>query len=54
MSPFEVRPVTDRVIRDKIREVSWNQAQVTDSAHFLVFAAGDDITQRVNMMFDPT
>ncbi|MGY4535256.1 nitroreductase/dihydropteridine reductase [Pseudomonas sp. TE3786] len=55
LQPFELLVVTNPEIREKIKAVSWNQAQVTDASHLLVFAAWDDITEaRVNMMFDLT
>lgn len=55
LQPFELFVVTNPEVREKIRAVAWNQAQVTDSSHLLVFAAWDDITEeRVNMMFDLT
>lgn len=55
LQPFELFVVTNKNIREKIRAVAWNQSQVTDCSHLLVFAAWDDITEaRVNMMFDLT
>jgi len=55
LQPFELFVITNADIKAKIREVAWNQAQVTDCSHLLVFAAWDDITAgRVNMMFDLT
>lgn len=55
LQPFELFVVTNQQIREQIRAVAWNQAQVTDCSHLLVFAAWDDITpERVNMMFDLT
>ena len=55
LQPFELLIVTNPEIRAKIRTVAWDQAQVTDCSHLLVFAAWDDITEnRVNMMFDLT
>lgn len=55
LQPFELFVVTDPRIRARIREAAWNQAQITDCSHLLVFAAWDDITpQRINMMFDLT
>jgi nitroreductase/dihydropteridine reductase len=55
LQPFELLVVTNAEIREKIKAVSWNQQQVTDCSHLLVFAAWDDITaERVNMMFDLT
>lgn len=53
LQPFEVLVVTNPEVREKIKAVAWNQGQVTDSSHLLVFAAWDDITaERVNQMFD--
>jgi nitroreductase/dihydropteridine reductase len=53
LQPFELLVVTNPGIRAKIRAVAWDQAQITDCSHLLVFAAWDDITpERVNMMFD--
>jgi len=55
LQPFEVLVVTNPEIREKIKTVAWNQAQITDCSHLLVFAAWDDITpERLNMMFDLT
>jgi len=53
LQPFEVLIVSNPELRAKIREVGWNQAQITDASHLLVFAAWDNITEaRINMMFD--
>lgn len=55
LQPFELFVVSNPEIRARIRAVAWDQAQVTDCSHLLVFAAWDDITpERVNMMFDLT
>ncbi|AVS93616.1 NAD(P)H-dependent oxidoreductase [Paracidovorax avenae] len=55
LQPFEVIVVTNPDVRARIREVAWNQAQVTDCSHLLVFAAWDDYTaERINAMFDYT
>ncbi|MFD1746869.1 NAD(P)H-dependent oxidoreductase [Rhizobium helianthi] len=53
LQPFEVIVVTNPEIREKIRAVAWNQAQITDGSHLLVFAAWDNYTsERINGMFD--
>ncbi|MDO1584336.1 NAD(P)H-dependent oxidoreductase [Rhizobium oryzicola] len=53
LQPFEVFVVTNPEVRAKIREIAWNQAQVTDGSHLLVFAAWDNYTEdRINEMFD--
>ncbi|MBB2926602.1 NAD(P)H-dependent oxidoreductase [Paraburkholderia silvatlantica] len=55
LQPFELFVVSNPEVRARIRAAAWDQAQVTDCSHLLVFAAWDDITtERVNMMFDLT
>ena len=55
LQPFEVIVITNKDIREKIKAIAWNQAQVTDGSHLLVFAAWDDYTvERINHMFDFT
>ncbi|MGF6935062.1 nitroreductase/dihydropteridine reductase [Paraburkholderia sp. UCT70] len=55
LQPFELLVVSNAETRERIRAVAWNQAQITDCSHLLVFAGWDDITaDRVNMMFDLT
>jgi nitroreductase len=53
LQPFEVIVVTNPEIRAQIQAVAWNQAQVTEGSHLLVFAAWDNYTaDRINGMFD--
>ena len=55
LQPFEIISVTNAEVRAKIREIGWNQAQITDGSHLLVFAAWDNYTvDRINHMFDLT
>lgn len=55
LQPFEVIVVTNAEVRQKIRAIAWNQAQVTEGSHLLVFAAWDNYTpERINHMFDYT
>ncbi|QHJ01608.1 NAD(P)H-dependent oxidoreductase [Xylophilus rhododendri] len=55
LQPFEIVVVTDPEVRERIKAIAWNQGQVTDSSHLLVFAAWDDYTaERINAMFDLT
>ena len=42
--PFEVIVVTDPQVQSEIRKVGWDQAQITDGSHLLVFAAWDNYT----------
>ena len=55
LQPFEVYVITDKEVKAKIKEIAWNQSQVTDCSHLLVFAAWDHYTEdRINHMFDLT
>ena len=55
LQPFEIIVVTNSAVREQIKPIAWNQAQITDGSHLLVFAAWDDYTvERINMMFDLT
>ncbi|SHM03617.1 NAD(P)H-dependent oxidoreductase [Roseibium suaedae] len=44
VQPFEVFVITNADVRAKIRPVAWDQAQITDCSHLLVFAAWDNYT----------
>lgn len=51
--PFEVLVVTNKALREQIKAVAWDQGQITDGSHLLVFAAWDNYTpERINGMFD--
>ena len=53
LQPFEVLVITNPDLKAKIHDIAWNQGQVTDSSHLLVFAAWDNYTaERINGMFD--
>lgn len=53
LQPYEVIVVSNQQVREKILPVAWNQAQVTECSHLLVFAAWDNYTaERINSMFD--
>ena len=53
LQPYEVFVVTNDDIRQKIVPHAWNQVQITDCSHLLVFAAWDNYTEaRINHMFD--
>lgn len=53
LQPYEVIVVSNPELRAKIQPHAWNQAQITEASHLLVFAAWDNYTaERINMMFD--
>ena len=55
LQPFEILVVTNPEVRARIKPIAWNQSQVVDCSHLLVFAAWDNYTSaRINMMFDLT
>ena len=55
LQPFEIIVVTSPTVREQIKPIAWNQGQITDCSHLLVFAAWDTYTpERINAMFDLT
>lgn len=55
LQPFELLVVTNPALRAQIKAVGYEQQQIVDCSHLLVFAAWDDTTpERINMMFDLT
>lgn len=55
LQPYELLLVTNPEVREKIKAIAWNQAQITEGSHLLVFAAWDNYTvERINQMFDLT
>lgn len=53
LQPYQVIVVTNAELRTKIQAIGWNQAQITEGSHLLVFAAWDNYTvERINEMFD--
>jgi len=55
LQPFEIFVITNKDVRERIKPIAWNQGQITDGSHLLVFAAWDNYTaERINHMFDLT
>ena len=55
LQPYEIVVVTNPAVRERLQAAAWNQAQITDGSHLLVFAAWDNYTaDRINHMFDLT
>ena len=53
LQPYEIIVVSNKDIREKIKAIAWNQPQITECSHVLVFAAWDDYTpDRINAAFD--
>ncbi|WP_306591975.1 NAD(P)H-dependent oxidoreductase [Geothrix sp. 21YS21S-4] len=45
LQPWKFVVVTDAALKAKLRPVSWNQSQVEDCSHLVVFTAKEDITE---------
>ena len=44
LQPFEIIVITNQEIKERIKPHAWNQPQITDCSHLLVFAAWDNYT----------
>jgi nitroreductase len=45
LQPWKFIVVTDLALKTKLRAASWNQSQVEDCSHHVVFAAQQDVTE---------
>jgi len=55
LQPYELLVITNKEIREKIKDLAWGQSQVVDCSHLIVFVAWDDYTaERINGSFDFT
>lgn len=55
LQPFEVIVITNPAVKAKIKPIAWDQSQIIECSHLLVFAAWDNYTaDRINQMFDLT
>ncbi len=53
LQPYDVLVVTNPEVRQKLQAAAYNQAQVTEGSHVLVFAAWDNYTrERIMDMFN--
>jgi len=55
LQPYEVFVITNPELLEKIKAVAWNQSQITDCSHLLVFAAWDGYSlERIEKVFNRT
>ncbi len=55
LQPFEIIVITNQKLKEEIRAIGYDQPQITDCSHLLVFAAWDTYTEdRINAFFDLT
>jgi nitroreductase len=45
LQPWKFFIVSDPAVREKLKPVSWNQTQVTDASHLVVFARRTEMTE---------
>ncbi|MFC4212991.1 nitroreductase family protein [Pedobacter lithocola] len=45
LQPFRLIVITDQELKEKITPIAYNQSQITDSSHLLVFAAFENYTE---------
>ncbi|HEX9080759.1 MAG TPA: NAD(P)H-dependent oxidoreductase [Holophagaceae bacterium] len=45
LQPWKFLVVTDPALKAKLRPVSWNQSQIEDCSHLVVFVAKEDVTE---------
>ncbi|MFC0777426.1 nitroreductase family protein [Flavobacterium sp. HJSW_4] len=55
LQPYKIFVITNKDLKDKIRAVSFDQSQVTDASHVLVWAAWDGYSlEKISAVFDRT
>lgn len=55
LQPFEVFVIRNSSLRSEIRPIAWDQSQIVDCSHLIVFAAWSNYTaDRINKVFDQT
>lgn len=55
LQPFKVIVISNQELKEKIKPIAYNQSQITDCSHLLVFAAWDNYTEeRIKAVFART
>lgn len=55
LQPFRIIEITDQSLKEKIKPIAYDQSQITDGSHILVFAAWDNYTvERIDKVFNNT
>ncbi|MDB4902221.1 MAG: NAD(P)H-dependent oxidoreductase [Mucilaginibacter sp.] len=53
IQPFTILVITDKKLLEKIQPIAYNQPQVTEASHLLVFAAWDTVTpEKIDYVYD--
>ena len=55
LQPYQIFVITNKELLEKIKGIAFNQSQITDASHLLVFAAWDGYTfDKIGKVFDGT
>lgn len=55
LQPYKIIVISDEALLEKIKNIAWNQNQIIDCSHLLVFAAWDKYTEkRITEVFNYT
>jgi nitroreductase/dihydropteridine reductase len=53
IQPFSILQITDKALLEKVQKVAYNQPQIVEASHLLVFAAWDSITsEKIDYVYD--
>ncbi|NMM49491.1 NAD(P)H-dependent oxidoreductase [Marinigracilibium pacificum] len=53
LQPYKIFVITNEELKQQIRPIAWDQSQVTDASHLLVFASWDGYTnERIENVFN--
>ncbi|WP_166922025.1 NAD(P)H-dependent oxidoreductase [Flavobacterium poyangense] len=55
IQPYQIFVITNKEVKEKLRAVAFDQSQITDASHVLVFAAWDGYSlEKISAVFDRT
>lgn len=55
LQPYKIIVISDKALLEKIKGIAWNQSQITDCSHLLIFAAWDGYSEeRISKVFNYT
>ncbi len=55
LQPYQVFVISNKELLEKIKQIGFNQSQITDASHLLVFAAWDGYSlEKIEKVFDRT
>jgi len=55
LQPYSVLVISNKVLKEKMKPIAWDQSQLTDASHVLVFAAWENYTEeKIKEVFSRT